>query len=58
MAQYFDVRYLEGEFELFGVSHILALLALGALNVGMVIWQRRTKSEKARAWFRTGWPRC
>lgn len=54
MAQYFDLHYLEGEFELFGVSHILALLTLAVLNVLMVIWQRRTKSGKTRTWFRYG----
>lgn len=52
MAQYFGLDYLEGEFVLFGPSHLLALLALALLNVAMVIWQRRTQSEEAQRWFR------
>jgi len=52
VAQYFDLTYLQGEFELFGLSHILALLTLALLNVLMVVWQRRTESERQRTGFR------
>ena len=52
MGKYFSVDYLKGEFELFGTSHIVVLLTLVALNVLMVVWQRRVKRPAARRAFR------
>jgi hypothetical integral membrane protein (TIGR02206 family) len=52
MGKYFSRWYLEGEFKLFSATHIIVLLTLAALNVLMVIWQRRTRNEKARVYFR------
>jgi hypothetical integral membrane protein (TIGR02206 family) len=52
VAKYFAVDYLKGEFELFSASHIIVLLTLILLNLAMAIWLRRTKSDKARTYFR------
>jgi hypothetical integral membrane protein (TIGR02206 family) len=47
----FGIDSLEGEFVLFGTSHIIVLLTLVVLNVGMVVWQRRA-GERTRTAFR------
>ena len=52
MSRYFSIDYLEGEFELFGFSHIAVLVITILLNVGMVVWQRRVKNERMRLGFR------
>jgi hypothetical integral membrane protein (TIGR02206 family) len=47
----FGIDSLEGEFVLFGTSHIIVLVTLVVLNVLMVVWQRRA-GERAQTAFR------
>jgi len=51
MAQYFDPNYLLGEFQLFSLPHIIALLVVAALNVIMVLALKRVNSEKVNKYF-------
>jgi hypothetical integral membrane protein (TIGR02206 family) len=52
LGKYFSADYLEGEFELFSPAHIIVLLTLLALNVIMVVWQRRVERPSVRRGFR------
>jgi len=54
VGKYFSIDYLEGEFVLFGTSHIIVLVTLVVLNVLIVVWQRNVKSEAVRKGFRYG----
>jgi hypothetical integral membrane protein (TIGR02206 family) len=51
VGKYFSIDYLEGEFVLFGTSHITVLITLVVLNVLMVIWQRKVKNEAVKKGF-------
>jgi len=51
MVQYFDPNYLLGEFRLFSLPHIIALLVVAALNVIMVLALKRVNSEKVNKYF-------
>jgi hypothetical integral membrane protein (TIGR02206 family) len=51
VGKYFSIDYLEGEFVLFGASHITVLITLVVLNVLMVIWQRKVKNEAVKKGF-------
>ena len=52
MSKFFSIDYLEGDFVLFGFSHVAALVIAVLLNVGMVVWLRRVKNEHVRVGFR------
>jgi hypothetical integral membrane protein (TIGR02206 family) len=52
VGKYFSIDYLEGEFVLFGTSHVVVLLTLVVLNVLMIIWQRNVKNEAVKMGFR------
>ncbi|MBC8444758.1 MAG: TIGR02206 family membrane protein [Chloroflexi bacterium] len=49
MAKYFSLDYLLGEFGLFSLPHILAILAIAVLNVLIVVWLRQTKAARKPA---------